>query len=128
MGSGEKLIKVASYNTALNSVLGTDFVSFAIYKSKGLLTHLVKRKHFVASKYIDCLEDIIKSPDYAGYSNGNIEMVKCYKDNIFIAIKLDAKKSKYYVATVFEVKKGKIDSYVKSGRLVPVNCKNSFHK
>lgn len=55
-------------------------------------------------------------------------MVKCYKDNIFIAIKLDAKKSKYYVATVFEVKKGKIDSYVKSGRLVPVNCKNSFHK
>lgn len=72
MGSGEKLIKVASYNTALNSVLGTDFASFAIYKSKGLLTHLVKRKHFVASKYIDCLEDIIKSPDYAGYSNGNI--------------------------------------------------------
>lgn len=33
MGSGEKLIKVANYNTALNSVLGTDFASFAIYKS-----------------------------------------------------------------------------------------------
>ena len=40
-------------------------------------------------------------------------MVKCYKDNIFISVKLDTKKSKYYVATVFDVKQSKIDSYVR---------------
>lgn len=57
--------------------------------------------------------------------NGNIELVKCYNDNIFVSIKLDEKESKYYIATVFDVKKGKIDSYVKSGRLVPI-CSNIF--
>ncbi len=46
-------------------------------------------------------------------------------DNIFISIKLDEKKSKYYIVTVFDVKKGKIDSYVKSGRLIPL-CRDIF--
>ena len=119
MRNEDKLIKVAHYNTKLNSVLGFD------YSAKGLLTHLIKRKHFVAAKYIDHLDDIISHPDYVGCYNGNIELVKCYNDNIFISIKLDEKKSKYYIATVFDVKKGKIDSYVKSGRLIPV-CGNTF--
>ena len=86
MRNEDKLIKVAHYNTKLNSVLGFD---------------------------------------YAGCYNGNIELVKCYNDNIFVSIKLDEKESKYYIATVFDVKKGKIDSYVKSGRLVPI-CSNIF--
>ena len=115
MRNEDKLIKVAHYNTKLNSVLGFDYSAFTIYRSKGLLTHLIKRKHFVAAKYIDHLDDIISHPDYAG----------CYNDNIFVSIKLDEKESKYYIATVFDVKKGKIDSYVKSGRLVPI-CSNIF--
>lgn len=125
MRNEDKLIKVAHYNTKLNSVLGFDYSAFTIYRSKGLLTHLIKRKHFVAAKYIDRLDDIISHPDYAGCYNGNIELVKCYNDNIFVSIKLDEKESKYYIATVFDVKKGKIDSYVKSGRLVPI-CSNIF--
>ena len=91
------------------------------------MTHLIKRKHFIAAKYIDHLDEIISYPDYAGCYNGNIELVKCYNDNIFISIKLDEKKSKYYIATVFDVKKGKIDSYVKSGRLIPL-CWDIFYK
>lgn len=75
MGSEDKLIKVANYNTRLNSILCTDYSSFAIYRSKGLVTHLIKRKHFTAAKYIDCLEDIITYPDYAGCYNGNIATV-----------------------------------------------------
>ena len=75
MRNEDKLIKVAHYNTKLNSVLGFDYSAFTIYRSKGLLTLLIKRKH--------------------------------------------------YIATVFDVKKGKIDSYVKSGRLVPI-CSNIF--
>ena len=120
MGNEDKLIKIAHYNTDLNSILGVEYNNFEIYRSKGLMTHLIKRKHFVAATYIDFLADILRYPDSAGCYNGHIELVKCYKDNIFISIKLDEKKSKYYVATVFEVKKGKIESYIKSGRLIPV--------
>ena len=64
---------------------------------------------------------VIKEPDYAGYNNGNIELVKRYKDNIFISVKLDTKRTKYYVATVFDVKQSKIDSYLKSGRWKKTN-------
>ena len=48
------------------------------------------------------------------------EMVKCYKENIFITIKLDVKKNQYFVATMFDIKKGKLDSYVESGRLIKI--------
>lgn len=113
----EKLIKIAKFNTALNEQLGTDYPAFDIYRSKGLLSHLINRKHFTAVKYIDYLPEIITSPDYAGLYNGDIELVKVYKDNIFISLKLDTKRNQHYVATVFDVKSAKIESYVRSGRL-----------
>ena len=113
----DKLIRIAAFNTELNNLLGTDFESFDIFRSKGLLAHLINRKHFTAAKYFDYLREIIESPDYAGYYDGNIELVKVFKDNIFISIKLDRKKHQYYVATMFDVKRGKVESYVKSGRL-----------
>ena len=116
----DKLIRIATFNTELNGLLGTDFHPFAIYRSKGLLTHLINRKHFTAAKYIDYLPEIIESPDYVGYCDGSIEMVKIFKDNIFISIKLDGKNKQYYVATMFDVRMGKIESYVKSGRLKKV--------
>lgn len=116
----DKLMQIATFNTDLNSLLGTDFQAFAIYRSKGLLTHLINRKHFTAAKYIDYLAEIIESPDYAGYYDGNIELVKIFKDNIFVSIKLDKKKHQYYVATMFDTKIGKIESYVRSGRLKKV--------
>lgn len=122
--SDNKLILVAKYNTELNSIINMDFDAFTIYRSKGLLTHLINSKHYVAAKYIDFLPDIINKPDYAGYYNNHIELVKCYRDSIFISIKLDAKNNHYYVATIFDIKKSKIDSYVNSGRLKIVNIPN----
>lgn len=116
----DKLIEIARFNTELNAALGTTYNSFKIYKSRGLLTHLLKRNHYTAAKYIDHLPDIIREPDFAGVYNGNIELVKCYENNIFISIKLDTKKSKHYVATIFDVKRGKIEAYIKSGRWIEV--------
>ncbi|MBQ9607345.1 MAG: hypothetical protein IJV16_09275 [Lachnospiraceae bacterium] len=113
----DKLITITTFNTDLNALLKTDFQPFTIYRSKGLLTHLLNRKHLAAVKYIDFLPEIIESPDYAGYNDGNIELVKILKDKIYISIKLDNKNHKYYVATMFDVKMGKIESYLKSGRL-----------
>lgn len=126
MGRNDKLIRIASYNTNLNQWLGVEYISFPIYRSKGLLTHLINRNHFVAAKYIDYLPEIIKTPDFAGVHDGNIELIKCFKDNIFISIKLDVKKNKYYVATIFDVKQSKIDSYVRSGRLVKIDEKKNM--
>ena len=117
------MLKIATFNTKLNTLIGTNFSSFTIYRSKGLLSHLIKRNHHKAAKYIEYLPQIISSPDYAGYYNGNIELVKEFKDNIFISIKLDERKNRYYVATMFEIKSGKIDAYVRTGRLKKCNPK-----
>lgn len=124
MSGSDKLIRIAQFNTRLNEVMDTEFDAFVIYQSKGLKTHLIKQKHFIAAKYIDCLQDIIEKPDYIGNYNGNIEMVKVYKDNIFITIKLDEKNGHHYVATMFDVKKGKIDAYINTGRLKVVDLLN----
>ena len=105
----DKLIKIATFNTDLNELLGMDLPAFSIYRSRGLVTHLINRKHYIAVKYIDKIPSIIKYPDYVGYSDGRIEMVKRFKDNIFVSIKLDGKNNRYYVATMFEVKIGKLN-------------------
>ncbi len=70
--------------------------------------------------------ELIYNPDFVGMHDGNMELIKCFKDNIFISIKLDVKKSKYYVATVFDVKQSKIDSYVRSGRLIKIDEKRNI--
>lgn len=113
----DKLIFVATLKQKYLNPLWLEKSEIRVYRSKGLLAHLLKRKHFIAAKYLDYLPDIIKSPDYAGISNNQIELVKCFKDNIFISIKLDANRRIYYVATLYEVSYSKIESYCKSGRL-----------
>ncbi len=117
MSGSDKLKKITKFNTKFNKILGTEYEAFDIYMSKGLKTHLIKQKHYIASKYVDKLNEIIESPDYIGNHNRNIEIVKVYKENIFISIKLDEKNSRYFVATMFDVKKGKIDAYINTGRL-----------
>jgi len=121
MANDEKLIRVTNFNTSLNRIIGSDYDSFCIYRSKGLLAHLLNRKHYVAAKYIDFLPEIISTPDYIGQSDNGIEFVKCYKDSIFVCVKLDTNKEKRYVATMFEVKQAKIESYLKNGRLNKVD-------
>jgi hypothetical protein len=116
----DNLIKVCKFNTDLNAIIGTSFPSFDIYRSKGLLAHLINRKHFTAAKYIDHIPEIISAPDYVGYNGNNFELIKEYKNNIFISIKLDNKRKIYYVATMFDVKAAKIKAYVDSGRLIRV--------
>lgn len=46
----------------------------------------------------------MRRDELVGIHDSNIEMVKCYKDNIFISVKLDTKKSKYFVATLDRTK------------------------
>ena len=113
----DKMIFVAELPNTLLSFLGISKNQIKIYRSKGLLAHLLKRKHYKAAKYLDFIPEIINSPDYAGFYEGQIELVKIFKDNIFLSIKLDVSKDLYYVATLFDVSMAKIESYCKSGRL-----------
>ena len=81
------------------------------------MAHLLKRKHYKEAKYLDFIPEIINAPDYAGFYEEQIELVKIFKDNLFLSIKLDKTKDIYYVATLFDVSMAKIEAYCKSGRL-----------
>lgn len=113
----DKMIFVAEIPNTLLSFLGISKNQIKIYRSKGLLAHLLKRKHYKAAKYLDFIPEIINAPDYAGFYEGQIELVKIFKDKIFLSIKLDVSKDLYYVATLFDVSMAKIEAYCKSGRL-----------
>ncbi len=101
--------------------IGISGEEIKVYRSKGLLAHLLKRKHFKAAKYLDFLPEVIETPDYAGVNEGQIELIKCFKDNIFLSIKLDSSKNLYYVATLYDVTEAKIKSYCSSGRLKKIS-------
>ena len=119
--TSEKLIFVATLNKKVLSLLKLKDEELKVYRSKGLLAHILKRKHFKAAKYLDYISDIIENPDYAGMTDSQIELVKIFKDNIFLSIKLDAVKKMYYVATMFDVSLSKINAYCKSGRLIKLD-------
>lgn len=118
----ENILNVGKYNSKFNDILGIEIAELDIYRSKGLPTHMVKSKHFKALKYIDYIPDIIKSPDYIGINpneNGteSIELIKRYKDNILIGIKLDEENGYLYVSTMHDIQEGKINRRLYSGRI-----------
>lgn len=67
-----------------------------IYSREGLYKNILKRNHNDVIKYFDNLEDIVNNPDYIGMSNRNnstsFEYVKCYEDNVLVAVRLNKKK------------------------------------
>lgn len=117
-------IKVGKYNTALNNLLGINVAELDIYRSKGLPSHMLKRKHYKCLKYIDYIPDIIANPDYIGINpnekNTSFEFVKCYQDNILIGIKLDTNKNYLYISSMYDVQESKISRRLHSGRLKKV--------
>lgn len=46
MEEKDELLKVGKYNLKFNEILGIDVKELEIYRSKGLPSHMVKRKHF----------------------------------------------------------------------------------
>ena len=121
----EKTVKVGKYNEIYNEILGINLKEKIIYQSKGLKTHMLKRKHFKAVKYVDDIPDIIDNPDYIGLSGSedeySIEYVKCFKDNMLLVIKMDVNKDVLYVASMFEINQAKLERFLHSGRLKSVD-------
>lgn len=118
----EQLIKVGEYLDSFNDILGISIEEKEIYRSKGLPTHMVKRKHYKVLKYIDYIPEIIAAPDYIGRNpneNGteSIELVKRYKDNVLIGIKVDKENGNLYVSTMHDIQESKIERRLHGGRL-----------
>ncbi|MCL2693719.1 MAG: PBECR2 nuclease fold domain-containing protein [Oscillospiraceae bacterium] len=116
-----KLLVVGNYNTSINDVLGINLAEQAIYRSKGLPTHIIKQKHFNCLKYIDNIPEIIANPDYVGLHTEkdgtfSVEYIKIFKLNVLVAVKVDGKSDYLYVSTVHDVQESKLQRRLHSGR------------
>ena len=116
------LLKVGKYNPQFNNILGIDIEELEIYRSKGLPAHMIKRGHGKCLKYIDYIPDIIEQPDYIGVNpneNGikSVELIKRYRDNVMIGIKLDSDNEYLYVSTMYDIQEKKIERRLFSGRI-----------
>ena len=127
-----KLIKVGRYNIKFNEILGIEMDELNIYRSKGLPAHMLKSKHDRCLKYIDYIPDIIECPDYIGINPNekakSIELIKRYRDNVMIGIKLDADKGYLYVSTMHEIQEKKIERRLFSGRIKKFSVDNTDKK
>jgi len=125
----ENLLRVGKYDNKFNEILGIEISEIDIYRSKGLPAHMLKSKHQNCLKYIDYIPDIIENPDYAGVNpnekeNSSFELIKRYKDNVMIGIKLDKDGDYLYVATMHEVQESKISRRLHSGRIKKISNEN----
>lgn len=128
-----KLLKVGKYNLIFNDILGINISDFDIYRSKGLPAHMLKRHHEKCLKYIDYIPDIIQSPDYIGINPNetevqSIELIKRYRDNILIGIKLDKDNDYLYVSTMHDISESKIQMRLFSGRFKEFNVDEPENK
>ncbi len=116
-------IVVGKYNPEFNKKLNLNITAEEIVRSKGLPTHLIKHGHHNCLKYIDYISDIIENPDYIGVNPNekgeSLELVKRYKNNILIGLKVDSTQNNLYVSTMYEVQQTKLERRIFSNRLVP---------
>lgn len=117
----ENLLVVGNYNQAFNEILDIDIKYDTIYRSKGLPAHILKSNHAKCLKYIDYIPEIINNPDYIGINPNEegktIELVKRYKNNVLLGIKVDKDKEYLFVSTMFDISESKIQRRLHSGRL-----------
>ena len=118
----EKLIWIGEYKKEFNSILGINIESKDIYRSKGLPAHMIKSRHEKCLKYIDYIPDIVNNPNYIGINpneNGteSIELIKRYRDNVMIGIKLDKDNDYLYVSTMHDIQESKLQRRLYSGRI-----------
>ena len=129
----DKVIYVGSYKKEFNTILGINIEIRDIYRSKGLPAHMLKSKHEKCLKYIDYIPDIIDNPDYIGVNpneNGtdSIELIKRYRDNVMIGIKLDKENDYLYVSTMHDIQESKIQRRLYSGRIKEFHVDKSTNK
>ena len=115
----EGLDVIVEYTEAFNLAVSSSLPLGNIYVSHGFSVH-IKKRHPNCTRYVERISEIIEGPDYIGHNPNepdSIELIKTFDQNIQIAIKLDMKLNYLYVASLYEVKQGKINRRLMSGRL-----------
>ena len=117
-----KMLIMGEYKPMFNDVLGISIEPQIIFRSAGLLAHMIKRKHFKCLRYIDFIPDIIANPDYIGINPNekdgeSIEFIKRYGVNVLVGVKLDSKNNYLYVSTVHDIQESKLERRLYSGRI-----------
>ena len=96
-----------------------------IFSKSGLKKHMIKKNHYSSLKYFEKIEEIINKPDYVGKSprekSISLEYIKCYNDNILVAVKLNRKKSAFYIASMYIISDYKLQNRINSGRLIKLD-------
>ncbi len=117
----DNLIEVGIYKEEFNEILGLNLGQKKIYRSIGLPKHMLKSRHERCLRYIDYIPDIIENPDYIGVNpnekSESIELIKQYRDNVMVGIKLDKGNDYFYVSTMHEIQEPKINRRLHSGRI-----------
>lgn len=122
--------KVGKLQNSIGELLELDFPK-VVYASPGVIKHINKRHGKQLTKKIkenmlEIVEKIIKEPDYFGISNKNnleksIELIKKI-DNIelLLGLEIDAVDQYIYVATLYPITIGKLNSKLFNGNVVKV--------
>lgn len=129
MANNNKLKKICKYNTDYNNILGLSLGELDIYQSCGLWSHLDKRNHDDAKRYIKNTSDIINNPDYIGIKNNadiTLQFIKRYKVPVSVIVKTD-KQSRLYVSTVYVVNDNFINKQINKGNLFSTSRKGTLH-
>ena len=110
---------VGQYVERFNQMTNQSLPVGNIYQSDGLATHVAKRHPNEIGNLVH-IPTIISSPDYIGQNPNepdSIELVKTISANVMVCVKLDKYHNHMYVASVFNITNGKLQSRIKSGRL-----------
>lgn len=115
---------VSKYRPIYNTLLHQNLPCTDIYMSDGLYKHILKR-HPSCISYLNNISDIVDHPDYIGTNpkeNNSIEFVKCYSENILVAVKLDVQDEYLYIASIYNITDSKLQRRINSKRLIKTNA------
>jgi len=111
--------KIGEFSLEIIEALSLDIsAGTAIYVSESNRRHMKNRHPWEYERYHARLPKILLNPDYAGInsSDGSIEIIKIFSKYIKIAVRI-AKDGDYYIRSIYEVGKSRVENSVKSGQL-----------
>ena len=114
------MIPICFYDPKCNQLLKINLPVLQIVMSGGLKKHIAKN-HPDCLQYMPDIREIITSPDYVGHNPkepDSVEYVKQLGANLLVAVKLDAKNNRMYVASLYDISPAKLSKRIASGRLV----------
>ena len=89
----------------------------------GAIKHIRERHPYAFKKYFHRLIEMINKPDYIGIAdkeNYKIEFIKTYKDNILVALKIDAG-NHVFISSMYIIEESAIEKRIETGRLYKIS-------